>query len=84
MYEINPPNNGTLSDPLTLKFNLSDHGSFDIAPKNNTVTTDIGLGLFRIDGKSTLFSIEIETGEMKILARYDRYEFTAFAISPEY
>jgi Domain of unknown function (DUF4394) len=82
IFEIDPPNNGTLIDPLPIKLNITGNGGFDIAPRNAKVTTDIGLGLYEVDKTSTLFRIDVETGETKILARYYKNVFTAIAISP--
>ncbi|MBC7827200.1 MAG: DUF4394 domain-containing protein [Chitinophagaceae bacterium] len=82
IFEIDPPNNGTLIDPLSIKLNITGDGGFDIAPRNAKVTTDIGLGLYEIDKTSTLFRIDVETGETKILAKYYKDAYTAIAISP--
>ena len=83
IHEVNPPNNGTLTDPLPIKLNISGDGGFDIAPRSKKVTTDIALALFEIDGISTLFKIDVETGETKILGRYNKNKFSGLAISPD-
>ena len=83
MYEIKPPNLGTLVEPLPVKLKLEGGGGFDIAPRNANVTTDIGLALYDVNKKSTLFQIDVETGETRILAKYNKdLMYTALAISP--
>jgi len=82
LFEIDPPNNGTLIEPLSIKLNITGEGGFDIAPRNANVTTDMGLGLYEIDQISTLFKIDVETGETKILAKYKNAKYTGIAISP--
>ena len=82
LFEIDPPNNGTLIEPLSIGLNISGDGGFDIAPRNAFVTMDIGLGLYQIDNKSTLFEIDVETGKTKVLARYDKSVYSGIAISP--
>jgi len=82
-FEINPPNNGTLVEPLDIKLKIEGDGGFDIAPRNANVTTDIGLAIYEVNKKSTLFRIDVETGETKILAKYDKgVMYSALAISP--
>lgn len=81
LFEIDPPNNGTLIEPLPIGLNISGEGGFDIAPRNAKVTKDIGLGLYQIDNTSTLFSIDVETGETRFLGNY-KDVYTAIAISP--
>jgi hypothetical protein len=82
LFEIDPPNNGTLIEPLSIGLNITGDGGFDIAPRNAFVMKDIGLGLYQVDNKSTLFEIDVETGKTKILARYDKYVYSGIAISP--
>lgn len=83
LYEIKPPNAGTLIEPLPVKLKLEGDGGFDIAPRNANVTTDIGLALYEVNKKSTLFHIDVETGEIRILAKYNKdIMYTALAISP--
>ena len=71
-YEIKPPNNGTLVEPLPIKLDITGDGGFDIAPRNANVTTDIGLAIYDVNNKSTLFMIDVETGVTTILATYKR------------
>lgn len=83
LYEINPPNAGTLVEPAPVSLKLEGDGGFDIAPRNANVTTDIGLALYEVNKKSTLFQIDVETGETTILAKYTKdIMYTALAISP--
>lgn len=83
LYEINPPNAGTLVNPLPVNLKLEGEGGFDIAPRNANVTTDIGLALYEVNKKSTLFQIDVETGETRILAKYKKdVMYTGLAISP--
>jgi hypothetical protein len=81
LYKINPPNAGTLAEPSPVNLALEGDGGFDIAPRNANVTSDIGLAIYAVNNKSTLF--RIEAGERKILATYNRnMMYTALAISP--
>lgn len=82
IYEINPPNNGTLVNPLPVGINISGDGGFDIAPRSAKVTTDYALAIFQVDDKSTLFTIDVQTGAIKILAKYGKEVLTSLAISP--
>jgi hypothetical protein len=82
LYEIDPPNNGTLIDPLPININITGDGGFDIAPRNASVTMDIGLALYEVNKVSTLFKIDVETGETKVLGYYKGARYTALAISP--
>jgi hypothetical protein len=83
LYEINPPNNGTLINPVSIKLKISGNGAFDIAPRNANITEDYALALYEVNKKSTLFRIDLETGETKILAKYNKdLMYTDFAISP--
>lgn len=83
LFELDPPNSGTLVEPLTVNLKLKGDGGFDIAPRNANVTSDIGLGLYEVNKKSTLFRIDVETGETKILAKYNKdIMYSAIAISP--
>jgi hypothetical protein len=83
LFEIDPPNNGTLVEEGPINLKLVGEGGFDIAPRNSNVITDIGLGLYEVNKKSTLFRIDVETGETKILAKYNKtLNYTGLAISP--
>ena len=83
LYEIDPPNAGTLIEPVPVALKLEGDGGFDIAPRNANVKTDIGLALYEENKKSTLFQIDVETGATRILAKYDKeISYTSLAISP--
>ncbi len=83
LFEIDPPNAGQLIEPLPVKLKITGDGGFDIAPRNANVTTDIGLGLYEVNKKSTLFLIDVETGEISILAKYHKdVMYSGIAISP--
>jgi outer membrane protein assembly factor BamB len=83
LYEVDPPNAGTLIEPVPVKLKLVGDGGFDIAPRNANVTADIGLALYEVNKKSTLFKIDVETGETRILAKYKKdIMYTSLAISP--
>ena len=76
LFEIDPPNNGTLVEVGPLKLDVTGEGGFDIDYQSK-----VGLGLFEINKKSTLFTIDVETGKTKILAKYNKsYMYTGIAI----
>lgn len=84
LNEIMPPNNGTLADPFQVKLKLEGAGSFDIAPRNMEVKENIGLAVFDINKKSTLFMINLDNGDTKILAKFNKAaSYSSMAISPE-
>ncbi len=84
LYEIDPPNDGKLVDPAPVKLKLEGDGGFDIITMRGTDTKDIGLALYEVNKKSTLFRIDVETGETKILAKYSKgIMYSAIAIKPE-
>ncbi|WP_242582315.1 DUF4394 domain-containing protein [Hymenobacter telluris] len=76
LYVQNPPNNGTLVEVGDLKLKVTGEGGFDIAPGTNTA-----LGLFEVNKKPTLFTIDLATGDTRILAKYDKdLSYTGIAI----
>ena len=82
LFSIIPPNNGTLAEANDTKLKLTGDGGFDIAPRSLNVTSDTGLGLYEVDKKSTLFRIDLTTGQTKILAKYDKeVMYSTIAIS---
>ena len=81
LFEVDPPNNGTLIEPLSLDLSITGDGGFDIAPRNETVKEDIGLAIYEINKVSTLFRIDVETGKTKILGYYKGTSYSAIAIS---
>lgn len=81
-FEVDPPNDGKLVEEGLTKLNLKGEGGLDIAPRRQGVTTDIGLGIYQIDSKSTLFRIDVENGETKVLVKYSSdLLYTGIAIS---
>jgi hypothetical protein len=83
LFKIVPPNAGTLAEPRSVKLKLDGDGGFDIAPRNANVTTDIGLAIYEVNKKSTLFRIDVETGETTILVKFKKdVMYTSLAISP--
>lgn len=66
LYEINPPNAGTLVEIGSLKLDVTGEGGFDIDYKSG-----IGLGLFEVNGRPALIKINLETGKAHVLAKYD-------------
>ncbi|QDA61883.1 DUF4394 domain-containing protein [Hymenobacter jejuensis] len=76
LYRISPPNDGTLVEVGALKLNVTGNGGFDIDP-----VTNIGLALFEVNGKATLFTVDVETGKTQTLAKYDKsLMYTGIAI----
>ena len=57
LYVVNPPNNGTLSNALSLGINISAVGGFDIDTLNNRA-----LGLFDVGGVIGLYEVNLNTG----------------------
>ncbi len=76
LFKQQPPNEGTLVEVGDLKLKLEGEGGFDISAKE-----DMGLGLFEVNKKSTLFRVNLATGETKILAKYQKSAmYTGIAI----
>ncbi len=83
LFEIDPPNNGTLVEEGPTKLTLKGEGGFDIAPRRSGITTDIGLAVYEENSKSTLFRINADTGETTLLVKYSsNLMYTGIAISP--
>ncbi|MBC7849348.1 MAG: DUF4394 domain-containing protein [Chitinophagaceae bacterium] len=62
LFKQDPPNNGTLVEVGSLQLNISnEEGGFDIAPNG------IALGVYPVDGKSTLFQVDLTTGKATAL-----------------
>lgn len=74
LYRNNPPNAGTLEEVGTINLALSGEGGYDIDGKTNT-----GLAIFKVNGRTTLFTINDETAATSVLATYDK-NYTALAI----
>ncbi|SMC00197.1 conserved hypothetical protein [Hymenobacter roseosalivarius DSM 11622] len=65
LYLVNPPNDGTLVPVGSLNLNVSGDGGFDIDAKTGTA-----LGLYPVNGKPTLFAVDLTTGAARSLAQY--------------
>ncbi|HEX8350137.1 MAG TPA: DUF4394 domain-containing protein [Hymenobacter sp.] len=74
LYKQMPPNDGTLVEVGPLNLTITGEGGFDIAPKS-----DKALGLFKVAGKSTLFSVDLATGKASIITAYAK-GYTGIAI----
>ncbi len=61
-----PPNAGTLTEVDSLHLKVTGKGGFDISPDG------IALGLFEVNKKATLFTVDLTTGLAKILTKYDK------------
>ncbi|SMB84674.1 conserved hypothetical protein [Hymenobacter roseosalivarius DSM 11622] len=66
LYLVNPPNEGTVVAVGSLNLPVAGDGGFDIDAKTGTA-----LGLYTIQGKPTLFSVNLATGAARSLAQYD-------------
>ena len=76
LYKQLPPNNGTLVEIGDLGIRTTGNGGFDIAPLQ-----DLALAIFEVNKKSTLFTVDLTTGEATILAKYNKSEkYTGIAI----
>jgi hypothetical protein len=60
-----PPNDGTLVPVGALNLNITGEGGFDIDAKTGTA-----LGLYAVNGKPTLFAVNLSTGAARPLAEY--------------
>jgi hypothetical protein len=67
LYKQLPPNDGTLVEVGSLNLAISGEGGFDIAPE-----TDKALGLFKVGGKATLFSVDLATGKATVVTVYNK------------
>ncbi len=56
IYVVNPPNAGTLTEPLDVSFDVTDVGGFDI------VGDGLGYVSTQAGGRSRLYSLDTETG----------------------
>ena len=74
LFRINPPNNGTLEEVGSLGLNISGEGGYDIDGPSNT-----GLAIFKVNGRTTLFTVDDETAKTKVLATYYK-NYSAIAI----
>lgn len=75
LFIQNPPNAGTLVEVDSLLLKVTGQGGFDISPDG------IALGLFEVNKKATLFTIELATGLARIVTKYERnIVYTGIAI----
>ena len=74
-YRQDPPNAGSLVEIGNLRLNFTGtEGGFDIAG-----TGDQGMGIFPIDGVSSLFTVDLRSGYARVQARYNK-TYTAIAL----
>ena len=75
LYRQDPPNSGSLVEIGSLRLNFTGtEGGFDIAG-----TGDEGMGIFPIDGVSSLFTVDLRSGYARVQARYNK-TYTAIAL----
>lgn len=82
LYKQNPPNDGKLEEIGSLNVNLEGEGGFDIAPptasdnanssKNSGSFDNTALAIYHVNRKSTLFTIDLNTGKAKKIEKFDR------------
>jgi hypothetical protein len=65
LYRQDPPNDGTLVPVGALNLNITGDGGFDIDAKTGTA-----LGLYSVQGKPTLFAVDLATGAARRLAEF--------------
>ncbi|MBC6989718.1 DUF4394 domain-containing protein [Hymenobacter sp. BT491] len=76
LYRQDPPNEGKLVALGSMKLNISGDGGFDIDAQTGTA-----LGLYPVNGKPTLFTVDLNTGAARALAQYSAsLGYTALAI----
>lgn len=76
LFKQSPPNDGTLVEVGALGLSIEGEGGFDISAKDG-----LALGLFKEYDKSTLFSVNLETGKAIVLAKFDMSQmYTGIAI----
>ncbi len=77
LFKQDPPNAGTLVEVGALKLKLEGDGGFDIAPDGTA------LALFEVNKKSTLFTIDLNTGNTTVIAKFNKAKdemYTGIAI----
>ncbi|HZG00327.1 MAG TPA: DUF4394 domain-containing protein [Chitinophagales bacterium] len=72
-----PPNAGTLSAIGNLGLDVEGEGGFDISPNNDA------FAIYMVNGVSTLFSVDLQTGGAVVLATYPMESYTALAVQTE-
>ena len=73
LFIQNPPNAGTLTAVGSLNVNVDGEGGFDIA------SYDEALAIFKVNGKSSLLQIDLNSGNAQVRATYSKY-YTGIAI----
>jgi hypothetical protein len=66
LFIQNPPNAGTLVEVDSLFLKVTGQGGFDISPDG------VALGLFEVNKKATLFTIDLGTGLARMVTKYDK------------
>jgi hypothetical protein len=66
LFRQDPPNAGTLVEVGDLKLNVEGEGGFDISPNG------IAVGLFEVNKKTTLFTVDLNTGMATVLKKADK------------
>jgi hypothetical protein len=66
LFIQNPPNAGTLVEVDSLYLKVTGQGGFDISPGG------VALGLFEVNKKATLFTVDLGTGLAKMVTKYDK------------
>ena len=78
IYVVNPPNAGTLTEPLDVSFNVTDVGGFDI------FRDGLGYVSTKAGSRSRLYSLDTETGRGRSLGLIERTStLTALAVMQE-
>ncbi|UKT65623.1 DUF4394 domain-containing protein [Pedobacter mucosus] len=77
LYKQDPPNDGKLVEVGNLGVDATEIGGFDINPDGTSA-----LAALQVDGKSSLFSIDINTGKASKIGNFDG-QITGLAIPTE-
>ncbi|GAA4465589.1 DUF4394 domain-containing protein [Nibrella saemangeumensis] len=76
LFKQMPPNDGTLVEVGSLGLKVVGEGGFDISSSGG-----VALALYEVNKKSTLFTIDLETGKATTLAKYNKsLMYTGIAI----
>jgi hypothetical protein len=75
LFKQIPPNDGTLVEVGALGMKIEGEGGFDISAKDG-----IALGLFEVNKKATLFTVNLATGKAKKVAEFKDRMYTGLAI----
>jgi hypothetical protein len=66
LFIQNPPNAGSLVEVDSPLLKVTGQGGFDISPDG------IAMGLFEVNRKATLFTVDLSTGRARMLTKYDK------------